>query len=155
MTSAERFHYMFTWPCGCPFSIASQTIADEAMWLETFDTAAGVTAAKAAGVKMLRITHDQWESEHLARFKARCEHNPPKLPPTDEPKLKDLDEDIIEMVVGDRVSDAINAHLVKLDQNQDILVARLGHLLKAESPFDVRAAIDEMVQAFSDVMEVR
>lgn len=146
---------MFTWSCGCPFSIAAQAIADDAMWLETFDTEAGIAAAKAAGVKMQRITHEQWENEYLERFKTSCEHNPPKLPATDESKLKDLDEHVIEMVVGDRVSEAINAHLTKLDQSQDILAARIGHLLKADAPFDVRAAVDEMVQAFCDVMEVR
>lgn len=149
LAAADRLHYMFTWPCGCPFSVMTEGLALDAIWLEAFETNERIAAARQAGVKLHRIGDNEWQEVHQVKF-GQCDHNPPELPKA----VQFLDEDLVEMVVDDRVTDAINARLIKLGQSQNVIGARIGHLLKAEEPFDVRLAVEEIVKALSDVLEV-
>lgn len=81
---AERHHYVFLDPCGCPRGLVEASarkpggparLADEGeAWDEMYDTRAEERVARSAGVTVAHVDHATYERDLYPLMRTACPH---------------------------------------------------------------------------------
>lgn len=154
----SRNHFLFLWPGGCPFAVMTEeaAVTETNAWYEAMETAARIEAAQDAGVRLIRISHDEWATEWQAKFKADCGHGKPTLParPSDEPDLE-------QAAIDHAVKLQLDAYWEELDKQLDnegsALWARLGSIVDGLrpdlAPYDRREVVGQIAAVLKEATD--
>lgn len=69
--------WVFLYPCGCAFGVAN--VSDRyptaaRAWRALYDTRDEAEAARADGVMLIRVTHDEYARDHIGHILRGCQH---------------------------------------------------------------------------------
>jgi hypothetical protein len=146
----RRRHFLFIWPCGCPFSVMTRDhgVTETNAWIEALETDERVDAAQEAGVRMVHISHQEWVDEWHAKFVAKCGHPTPKLPPVARDYSDALGETDHEGIA------AIASSLV-LKEGSELWLhigAVVDRIQPDMTPFDRRELVHEILRPLRRVL---
>jgi hypothetical protein len=152
LTAADkRTHFLFVWPCGCPFSVMTRHagVSETNAWIEALETDERVQAAREAGARLVHITHRQWCDQWQAKFEGKCGHETPTLPPVARDRSDALGETDHEGL------SAIASGLV-LREGSELWVhigAVVDRLRPDLTPFDRREVVHEILRPLRRVFD--
>lgn len=74
---AERRHWVFVDPCGCPFGLIEQSHFypdEDTAWDGMYDTRTEERQARARGVQAVFVDHATYERDFYSRMTTPCPH---------------------------------------------------------------------------------